>query len=292
MYTENEKQLYIALLEWLAAKMAIKHGNSKYGKDYNIVDPLKCQQIKGTEIYHGWSSDWQDPCNTLWKAGVFYPDDCKREYPNDTPDHEYPGYPSFFIAEVNVKDIASTLMNGNWARYETIDNVIAHFCECARCWNDRVSGFEVHAMPFHVASPFHKVFSLLDACGYVSKIENKYTWTEKVAIAFKQEYIWHEESYADQLAAEQLVQKQRLEKFQLMYEKMPETWKVKIFNSSQMNSALMNAIIHARWSKEKKIWATANLNDPKTASAMGLNEASEFLEIYTDIYLRAETNIP
>jgi len=170
--------------------------------------------------------------------------------------------------------------------------VIAQFCECACCWNDRVSGFEVHATPFHVAKPFHEVFSLLDACGYVSKIENKYTWTEKVAKAFKQEYIWHEDSYADQLAAEQLVQKQRLEKFQLMYEQMPETWKVKIFNTEGFDPVSMNFIIRACWNNEKKTWTTADLNDPKTASTMSLNEAREFLEIYTNIYLQAKTNIP
>lgn len=203
IYSDNEKKLYVMLLEWLLAMMALRHGTRKNDpeslgrRSYSINAPLEIRKIKGDHINHYYSSDWSGTCTILWKAGLIFP------YESATPYNEYDEhYPGYFTNHHNIDEVENTVLNGQWNFYENLENVIAEFCECNLYDTNKQRGFSVKARPFLIAPPFIPVFEQLTKCGFTAFKDGSYLWTSKVANAFKKYHIWFYDEYDNQLSAE------------------------------------------------------------------------------------------
>ncbi len=276
-YSDTEKAVYIEMIEWLAALMALQHGVTQYGKVDPITNPALYNDIKGALIdHHQWMSTWVAICNVLWKADVIFPEGDKRPYANDE------NYPARFEAHLNIDQIAPALMAGAWETYAPTADVLYELMECAYIGLDKTPHFKSSAKPFPVSSTFQSIFSKLAECGYTIKEDGLYRYTDKVGKAFKQRSLWSYDTHAEQLAAEIKWKEEHDQELKLMYETMPEEMKEFFFIECPDNSLGLADIISKKWDNEKGKWVPKNKYEDSLV--MCLMTANEFLETYGPIY--------
>ncbi|MGJ4912325.1 hypothetical protein [Bradyrhizobium sp. HKCCYLS2033] len=142
------------------------------------------QPSDGVTVCHGFQSPFDKGCRVLWQLGVAYGADGARErisYDEDL-------LPAFFKL-LSPDAIRSTLSDGPLTPAPTVFRVLTCYLSIA-CDYGGGDILPCRREPFHPPAVFAKEISALKKLGYIDRLGTVVIWTDKIASAMVESYLW------------------------------------------------------------------------------------------------------
>lgn len=231
--SKSEELLYVELV----AQIAVYYPKTsldgvKWAQNQGRKDRF---DFKNCVIEHGFMSDFEAACSVLHQLELLLPLNSDGSPMDDV---KYPV--AYYQMKFDLPEIRARLRDSFPPSAPPLSEVIETFLSLL---TDYGNGVSTRRAPFRVADDLQPTFQLLTQCGYVEQVDDRYSWTDKIAAAMRAIYRWNEDNVSEADLYDAEIDK--------MWQTLPPKFREAFFSGGRVDVVSLSVAISLCWSDDE-----------------------------------------